>query len=136
MNGTRYRRGLAKALLRHFDVPPRTLRSETTRHPNGEVRQEKTVAEPTPLPTFEGFAAGLGVSTAVLRAWRDEHPEFRAAWDMALDRQRELLLQNGLLGLYNAAFARFAAVHLCGMEDAAQGSGGEGPRILEDLDDG
>ena len=128
-----YREEYPRRLIEYFSASPSVERVETLYHPNGEIKQERTVREPSRLPTFEGFAASLEVATDALRDWSRAYPEFGAACRRALDLQRDALIQNGLLGLYNAAFARFAASALCGMGVSPTAEGAELPQIVDDF---
>lgn len=108
----------ARLLIDYFSRAPYTESIDTVWHSNGAARQEALKRVPNPLPTFEGFAAKIGVSVRRLRRWEEELPMFREACERARDLQRDFLIQNALLGLYNAAFARIVAAALCDMQDA------------------
>ena len=132
-SAVRFTPALSEEIVDFFSAPGSVECTETVFHPNGEVRQEKTVLEPAPLPTFEAFAAAHGVSTSTLRQWERKHRGFRRACEIARDLQRNTLMQNALLGLYNASFARCAAQSLCGMNAEGIQDDDALPRILDDL---
>lgn len=75
------------------------------------------VMMPCKLPTFEGFAIQLGVSRQTLHNWLDENPEFLDAYARAKDCQKEILVQNGLLGNYEKTFAIFTAKNVTDMRE-------------------
>lgn len=62
---------------------------------------------PGRLPTFERFAFDIGVHIDTLHEWKRVHPEFSEAYDTAKCLQKDILLQNGLNGNYNAGYAHF-----------------------------
>jgi hypothetical protein len=72
---------------------------------------------PTDYPTFEGFAAKIGVDTDTLRNWCDDHDRFRCCYAWAREKQREILLVNGIAGRYNPNFAKFVAINCHGMQE-------------------
>lgn len=66
-------------------------------------------------PTFESFAATIGVISETLREWADKHERFRAAYEYAKQLQRDKLIVHGMSGAYNPAFAKFIASTTHGM---------------------
>lgn len=59
------------------------------------------------LPTFEHFATIIGVGTRTLYDWESVHDEFSHAMDYLRDTQKHVLINNALIGKYNARFATF-----------------------------
>lgn len=75
------------------------------------------VMAPCKLPTFEGFAISLGVNRDTINEWVKQHDDFSVAHKRAKDYQKEILMQNGLLGLYDKTFAIFTAKNVTDMSD-------------------
>ena len=75
------------------------------------------VTMPCKLPTKEGFAISIGVHTETLINWRNEHKEFFDAIKKAENMQKEILIQNGLMGNYEKTFAIFTAKNVTDMSD-------------------
>jgi len=72
---------------------------------------------PCKLPTFEGFAIKIGVHRETLLNWIESNPDFFDAYKRAKDMQKEILIQNGLVGAYEKTFAIFTAKNVTDMRD-------------------
>ena len=72
---------------------------------------------PCELPTKESFAKHIGVDRDTVKEWAKVHPEFSAAIKKAEDLQKNILIQNGLLGNYDRTFAIFVAKNVTDMRD-------------------
>jgi hypothetical protein len=75
------------------------------------------IMKPCALPTKEGFAISIGVHSNTLLNWADDHPEFLCAIKKAEDIQKDILIQNGLIGAYDKTFAIFVAKNVTDMSD-------------------
>ena len=83
-------------------------------------------------PTMERFASMIGVTSTTLRGWCEKSERFNAAYQRALEMQRDVLITNGLTGAYNPAFAKFIATTTHGMvEKTAVDVGNEGDKPFE-----
>lgn len=74
------------------------------------------------LPTFSGFARSVKVSTDTVVEWAKEeneklYPGFSVAYRAAKELQKDFLVENGLMGLYNATFTIFTAKNITDMRD-------------------
>jgi hypothetical protein len=69
------------------------------------------------LPTFEQFAHQIDVNGDTLVEWSKVHEDFSAAYTHAKELQKNFLIQNGMLGLYNPAFTIFVAKNITDMKD-------------------
>lgn len=83
-----------------------------------DVWGEKKV--PNDLPLFCGFAASINVSRDTLLEWTKKHDEFSGAYNKCKELQKNILVVNGLLGLYNSGFAQFTAKNITDMEDKVE----------------
>ncbi len=70
-----------------------------------------------PMPTFHGFAQFIGVNEDTVVEWSKKFPEFSAAYKKAKALQKWFLIENGLNGVYNPAFAIFTAKNITDMRD-------------------
>jgi len=69
------------------------------------------------FPTFERFAITIGVTHRTLQNWNKEHDEFFRAYEMCKDLQKALIIEGGMTGDYNAAFAKFVAVNVTDLKE-------------------
>jgi len=69
------------------------------------------------LPTVEGYARFLGFNRDTLFAWASVIPEFRIALDEIASRQKQVLIENGLQGSYNATIAKLILSNNHGMRE-------------------
>jgi len=86
----------------------------------------KYIRRPVELPLYQSFAREIGISHQTLLNWthtRDQdgklkHPEWAKAWNAVKGDQLRVLVENGLLGGYQTAFAIFTAKNILGWRDA------------------
>lgn len=113
----KYHEEYADRLIEFFNTPNTHIEYSETLNRNGEVIKRVPVIMPTEYPTFEAFAALLGVTTETLRNWRNISPRFNHAYARAKELQRAKLITNTLGGMYNPLFAKFEAINNHGMSD-------------------
>lgn len=89
--------------------------------------ETKLVAEE--LPTFERFGHSIDVDSATFVNWANadraaikantesNYPGFFAAYTHAKQLQKDFIMQNGLMGLYNGQFAIFIAKNVTDLKD-------------------
>lgn len=106
---------------------------------NGDV---KIIRKANPLPLYQAFAKEIGVTYNTLRNWSvaadDDgnllYPEFAEAYGEAVSQQYRILVENGLLGGYQQAFAIFTAKNILGWRDALShehtGKGGSAMKLI------
>jgi hypothetical protein len=93
-------------LLAYFDVQLYTVR-------NGKK-------EVNPMPTFEGFCFDNKVSHQTLLDWCKAHKEFLEAYNACKQKQKQMIVQGGMLGAYNAQFTIFVAKNVTDMKDRVE----------------
>lgn len=139
---TKYDPKYCEELLAFFDVDPWTLEEKVmTRRDGSEVSE--AVRLPTRLPTFERFAHKIGVHVDTMIEWankKDEagnlvHPEFSEAYKRAKQLQKDLLVENGLQGLYNTPWSIFLAKNITDLRDKQEHehTGKDGAPIVFDI---
>jgi len=77
---------------------------------------------PCSFPTLDGFAAMIGVNHDTVVNWAKavnkdgtlKYPDFFGAYKRAKCYQEDILIQNGLLGLYQGSFAIHTAKNVLG----------------------
>jgi hypothetical protein len=72
------------------------------------------------LPTVEGFASYLRVSTKSLNNWANEYPKFLRALDDIKDEQKQRLITKGLSGEYNSTIAKLILSSNHGMAEKTE----------------
>ena len=106
---TTYRPEICQELIDWFDQDP-------WEEVNGKKQARR-------LPTFIAFAREKKIALATIYNWiNPKHasyqPEFLETFEkLAKDAQKEALIQNALLGLYNPFFSKFVAVNISDMRD-------------------
>jgi transposase-like protein len=63
------------------------------------------------IPSIEGLAEYLGVSRKSLYNWREQHPEFLHTLEAIEEKQKNLLINNGLKGKFNSNIAKLMLVN-------------------------
>lgn len=63
------------------------------------------------FPTLERFASDLGVTVQTLHNWCEDNQDFFDAFKICKQLQKDFIMQNGLLKLYDSGFAKFIAVN-------------------------
>lgn len=109
---TKYDQKYAKALIDFFNREPSKPIEMTDEDGKPTVALNKygdVIMQPCRLPTLEGFAISIGVHRETLLNWAESHQDFFDALKMAKDYQKEILIQNGLVGAYDRTFAIFTA---------------------------
>lgn len=87
-----------------------------------DYQKVETKLIPNELPTFERFAHNHDLNGDTLVEWakkenQDKYPGFSAAYACAKQLQRDFLMQNGMMGLYNPQFTIFVAKNVTDMKD-------------------
>lgn len=103
---SKYSPEYVKKILDYFDVPLYTVR-------NGKK-------EVNPMPTFEGFCFDNRVNHQTLLNWCKEHKEFFEAYNACKQKQKQMIVQGGMLGAYNAQFTIFVAKNVTDMKDRVE----------------
>ncbi len=126
---TKYKPCFAEALIDFFNQP--VLVSVTTTIKGSGWSKKHTRYEALFFPTFQAFAATIGVSDNTLENWakikyptnywdeglraKHKYPDFLCAYTRAHSMQKGLLLEYAIIGKLNCRFAKFFAVNNCGM---------------------
>lgn len=86
---------------------------------NMDLKQSAKVIPKSKLPTFERYAAELGVTYRTLDNWCDLHPEFKEAFEIAKSLQKAFLMELGAAGVGNHTLALMLRTNH-GMKDAPE----------------
>lgn len=124
---TKYDPKYCEELIKYFDIEPHFETPAITTYKDGTTKEEVKFI-PSDLPTLAGFAAKIEVNRDTLQEWAKVHQEFSVAIKRAKDLQENILVTNGLKGLYSQPFAIFTAKNVLGWRDKSETditSGGE-----------
>ena len=113
---TMYRPEFCQQLLDYFDVEPYIELARSDKKSGHEYTQRVANS----LPTLAGFAAKVGVSVQTLHNWGKAHPGFFDATTRAKAIAEDILVTNGLLGLYDARYAIFVAKNYTDLRDVRE----------------
>lgn len=120
---TDYKPKYCKMMLDHFDQPLYITKKKEIASGGRKVIVEEE--KPNSMPTFERFALSIGVIHETLRNWCKNNPEFFAAYSACKDIQKNFIVEHGMMGGYNAGFAKFLAVNVTDLRDKVTHEVGE-----------
>ena len=98
----------------------------------GNTKQYQKIVPNEYCPSRDGFADLIGVTEDTLTNWGKEHVEFLGALKRLDQKQKYFLIQNGLVGQYDARFAQFVLINNHGMsssKDNVNHSGGTDDKL-------
>ncbi len=111
-----YKPEYCQKIIDFFNIEPNREITETITYANGAEKEcYRLVANN--LPFISAFARKIGVCHDTLLEWTKVHPKFSLAYKGAKALQKEMLIANGLQGLYPAAAYCFTAKNIAGMRD-------------------
>ena len=103
-------------LIQFFSKPATRVEYKETYY-KGELTSRTPILLPEEYPTFEMFAAKIGVSTSTLKNWCEEHARFADCYARAKEIQFGKLTSNAITGIYNPIYAKFEAVNNHSLKD-------------------
>lgn len=113
----KYNKKFCKQIIGFFDIEPYREVEETYTYKDGSTKTTtKLIAND--LRFLRDFAKHIGVSTKTIWQWTKKYPAFAEAHELAKECQKEILIKNGLQGLYQPAFTIFTMKNICGWRDA------------------
>ena len=121
---TKYKPEYCKEIIEFFDIEPHFETPVVFTDKKGNTREEVKFI-PSDLPLFSAFAVSIGTHRETLINWTKavdkkgnlKYPEFFDAYKKAKEYQRNILITNGIKGLYSVAFAIFTAKNIIGWKD-------------------
>ncbi len=112
----KYKDEYCEMLIEYFSQPATRIEYKET-YFKGELSSRTPIVVPNEYPTFEMFAAKIGVTTRTLQNWCEESPRFSFYYARAKEIQLGKLTSNAIMGLYNPLYAKFEAVNNHGQKD-------------------
>lgn len=116
---TKYDKSYCDEIIRYFNIEPNFESPVTITYKDGTTREEMKMFANN-LPTLAGFASKIGVNRDTLNEWMKQHKEFSDAIKEAKEHQEQILVENGLQGLYQGPFAIFTAKNVIGWRDKSE----------------
>lgn len=107
---SKYKEEYCDQLIDYFNQPPTRVEYKET-YFKGELTSRTPIILPAEYPTFELFAAKLGVTTDTLKNWSEKYPRFGVCYARAKEIQFGKLTSMAVTGLYNPVYAKFEAVN-------------------------
>lgn len=112
----KYKPEYCEQLIEYFSQPLTRMEFKETYY-KGEVASRTPMIFPNEYPTFQGFAAKIGVLLETLINWSKEYPQFRDSYARAKEMQYDKLTSGAMIGQYNPLYAKFEAVNNHGMKE-------------------
>lgn len=107
----KYKEKYCDKLMEFFNQPDVEIQYKEVFNRRGEIVARTPIMLPAAYPTFEIFAASIGVTTRTLLEWSKQYPRFSDCYARAKELQLGKLTSNALRGLYNPIYAKFEAVN-------------------------
>ena len=115
----KYKDEYCDMLIDYFNQPSTRVEYKETYY-KGELSSRTPIIVPNEYPTFEMFAAKIGVTTKTLQNWCKENARFSFYYERAKEIQLGKLTSNAIMGLYNPLYAKFEAVNNHNKKDKSE----------------
>lgn len=117
----KYKPEYIKKLLDYFDIKAFEIKFSVKTFKDGST-EEKKYREANAVPTLAGFARKIKVCRDTINEWSkpenvEKYPGFSDALKRAKDIQEDILITNGVLGLYSTGSFAFTAKNIIGWRD-------------------
>ena len=115
---TKYKPEYCEQLINFFSIDAYTEDNIIISGKN--FSKEEKIKYANSLPTLEKFCNSINITIPTLHDWVKIYPDFSYAYMRAKELQKDILIQNGLLGLYNSQFATFVAINCTDMRNKTE----------------
>ncbi len=115
----KYKDEYCDMLIDFFNQPATRVEYKETYY-KGELTSRVPIVVATEYPTFELFAAKLGVSVRTLKNWCEQDRRFADYYARAKEIQLGKLTSMAVTGLYNPVYAKFEAVNNHNKKDKSE----------------
>jgi hypothetical protein len=121
-----YKDEYCEALCEYFQPKEAEILYEDEYYKDGSVKSHKPkVTLPPKYPTFEGFAASIGIARRTLYEWVEakdadgnpKYPRFSQAYAYAKQMQLSICKENAMAKVYDSNFAKFVLINEHGMKE-------------------
>lgn len=117
---TLYKPEYCKQMLDFFNISHTRIEYKTFFNKKTGEPETIEIEKANSLPTFEKFSANIGVHRETILNWTNEYPEFFDTYKRCKELQKDMLIDLGMLGYYNAPFTQFVAKNITDMNDKTQ----------------
>ena len=117
---TKYKKKYCKELIDFFDIEPYEDKSLEHYGKDGELKWTDYKRVANRLPTLRNFAKQIKIDYTTVYDWIKKHKGFANAFTQAKRIRKWFLIENGLNGCYNPAFAIFTAKNITNMRDKTE----------------
>jgi hypothetical protein len=114
---TDYKPELCDDILEFFGATEECYRESEVTVGGKNWERTETKLLPTKLPTLEGWACKHGIHPGTVWDWTQRHPDFANAVTRVKAWQKQLLIQGGIMGVYDSKFAQFVAINVTDMRN-------------------
>lgn len=108
---SKYKDEYCDIIVQYFCEPPREVIYKRSFYQNGNLKSEEPIILPPNFPTFELFAASIGVTAGTLLNWRKDYPRFANAYAQAKNNKLGIIMKNATEKHYDGNFAKFLMVN-------------------------
>lgn len=128
----KYKEEYCEQLIEFFSGPDTEVHYKEVFDRQGNVVSRTSIVMAAEYPTFERFAAKIGVTTQTLLEWCQRYPRFLSCYARAKELQLGKLTSNALRGLYNPIYAKFEAVNNHNQKDKQEVDANVSGVVLDD----
>jgi hypothetical protein len=113
---SKYKPEYCDQLIKFMSIDPyrEVIDVFTDKHGNEKSTVRLVANDP---PFISKFAREIGFMTQTLYSWAIDYPEFGEAMTRARELQLEFIATNGMNGLFNAQFTKFALTNMSSWRD-------------------
>jgi hypothetical protein len=111
----KYTPEICDKMMEYFDQPLYVMEERQSASAGRKVITHERVANS--MPTFEGFAVDNDLAPNTLLNWCVKYPDFLRTYNACKAIQKKFIIEHGMKGNYNAAFAKFIAVNVTDLRD-------------------
>ena len=115
-----YEKKYCKAMIDYFDIEPFTTIDIPHFGKDGMVKWVDKKRVTNKLPTMRNFAKHIGVNYSTVYKWKKDFKEFSNTFKECKKIRKWFIIENGMNGLYNPAFAIFVAKNVTDMTDSQE----------------
>ncbi len=113
---TKYKPEYCQHIISFFDIAPHFEKDITITKSDG-TQIDKTEQTACDLPFFSDWCHKIGITQETMCQWVKKFTDFSEAYKRAQELQKQILITNGLLGLYASAAFIFTMKNICGWRD-------------------